>query len=59
MNLVGILKPIVGRMRYARLMYMSHPTAVSSRRKVLSVGLLYAVSPIDLVPGIIPLSANG
>lgn len=58
MNLVGILKPIVGRMPvYVRLMYMLYSDpAVSRRRKVhLSVGLLYAVSPIDLVPGFIPV----
>lgn len=58
MDLIGILKPIVGRMPvYARLMYMLYSDpAVSKRRKVhLSVGLLYAVSPIDLVPGIIPV----
>jgi uncharacterized membrane protein YkvA (DUF1232 family) len=42
---------------YARLMYMLYSDpAVSKRRKVhLSVGLLYAVSPIDSVPGIIPV----
>jgi uncharacterized membrane protein YkvA (DUF1232 family) len=58
LNLVGILKPIVGRMPvYVRLMYMLYSDpAVSRRRKVhLSVGLLYAVSPIDLVPGFIPV----
>jgi len=58
LNLVGIIKPIVGRMPvYVRLMYMLYSDpAVSRRRKVyLSVGLLYAVSPIDLVPGIIPV----
>jgi uncharacterized membrane protein YkvA (DUF1232 family) len=49
---------MIGRMPvYARLMYMlcSDP-AISKRRKTyLSVGLLYAVSPIDLVPGVIPV----
>lgn len=58
MGVVDILKPIAGRMPvHARLMYMLYTDpAVSKRRKVhLSVGLLYALSPIDLVPGIIPV----
>lgn len=58
MNLIAILKPIVRRMPlYARLMYVLYSDpAVSRRRKVyLSAGLLYALSPIDLVPGVLPV----
>jgi len=58
LSLVELLKPIAGRMPvYGQLMYMLYrDPAVSKRRKLhLSAGLLYALSPIDLIPGIIPV----
>lgn len=58
MNLIGILKPIVGRMPlYAKLLYTLYSDpSVGRRRKVLLIaGLIYTISPIDLVPGFIPV----
>lgn len=58
MNVLAILKPIVGRMPlYVRLMYMllSDPAVGTRSKAYLSAGLLYAISPIDLIPGLIPV----
>jgi uncharacterized membrane protein YkvA (DUF1232 family) len=58
LNALTILKPILGRMPlYYRLMYMvmADPAVRKRHKALLSAGLLYAISPIDLVPGIIPV----
>lgn len=58
MNVLENLKPILRRMPlYVRLMYMLYSDpAISRRRKAyLSASLLYIISPIDLIPGFIPV----
>ncbi|MGE5579428.1 MAG: YkvA family protein [Bacillota bacterium] len=56
--MLSVLKPIAGRMPlYVRLMYMilADPSVRKRHKALLSAGLLYAVSPVDLVPGVIPV----
>ncbi len=58
MNVLSILKPMVGRMPlYVRLLYLvlAEPSVSKRRKAYLSACLLYMASPIDLVPGIIPV----
>lgn len=58
MNVISILRPVIGRMPlYAKLLYMLYrdPEIPRRRKACLSLALLYTVSPIDLVPGIIPV----
>lgn len=58
MNVFSILKSMVGRMPlYVRLLYLvlAEPSVSKRRKAYLSACLLYMVSPIDLVPGIIPV----
>jgi len=57
-NLMAVLRPIAGRMPlYVRLMYMilADPAVRKRHKAYLTAGLLYAVSPIDLVPGVLPV----
>jgi len=57
-NVLAILKPMLGRMPlYVKLMYLvlAEPSVSKRRKAYLSACLLYMISPIDLVPGFIPV----
>jgi uncharacterized membrane protein YkvA (DUF1232 family) len=57
-NMLAMLMPIAGRMPlYVQLMYvlLADPSVRKRHKAHLTAGLLYAVSPIDLVPGVIPI----
>lgn len=52
------LAPILNRMpAYTKLIYLlySNPELKGKDKALLTAGLIYAISPIDLVPGFIPV----
>lgn len=61
MNVLAILKPMAGRMPlYVKLLYLvlAEPSVSKRRKAYLSACLLYMISPIDLVPGFIPVAGQ-
>ena len=61
LDIVGTLKPIVARgPKYAKLAYFlySDPQLSTKHKVYLSACILYLISPIDLIPGIIPVAGQ-